>query len=71
MGRYYVRERNAEGRMLVDFEKMMKMAVVNKYFKEKEKQKLRMTYKSGGRYTCRLHLMQPEGDGRLEDSRGE
>lgn len=71
MGRYYVRERNAEGCTLVDFEKMMKMAVVNKYFKEKEKQKLRMTYKSGGRYTCRQHLMQPEGDGRLEDSRGE
>lgn len=71
MGRYYVKERNAEGCTLVDFEKMMKMAVVNTYFKDKEKHKLRMTYKSGGSYTCRLHLMQSEGDGRLEDSRGE
>ncbi|KAI5611134.1 hypothetical protein C0J50_4922, partial [Silurus asotus] len=36
MGRYGFKEKNVEGRIVVDFAKRMKMAVVNTYFKKKE-----------------------------------
>ncbi|XP_051775660.1 craniofacial development protein 2-like [Erpetoichthys calabaricus] len=49
MGRYGVKERNEEGQRIVDFAKRMDMAVVNTYFKMREKH--RVTYKSGGRCT--------------------
>ena len=49
MGRYGDKARHAEGRMVVDFKTRMEMAVLNNYFKEKEKH--RVTYKSGGRST--------------------
>ena len=49
MGRYGVKERNAEGQMIVDFAKRMDMAVVNTYFRKREEH--RVTYKSGGRCT--------------------
>ncbi|KAF7706431.1 hypothetical protein HF521_019685, partial [Silurus meridionalis] len=49
MGRYSFKERNVEGQMVVDFAKMMEMAVVNTYFKRNEDH--RVTYKSGGRCT--------------------
>ncbi|XP_065658458.1 uncharacterized protein LOC136082970 [Hydra vulgaris] len=49
MGRYGVKERNTEGQMVVYFAKRIKMAVVNTYFKKKEKH--RVTHKSDGRGT--------------------
>ncbi|KAG2468401.1 CFDP2 protein, partial [Polypterus senegalus] len=49
MGRYGVKERNEVGQRIVDFAKRMDMAVVNTYFKKREKH--RVTYKSGGRCT--------------------
>ncbi|KAI5624613.1 hypothetical protein C0J50_15839 [Silurus asotus] len=47
MGRYGFKESNVEKQMVVDFSKMMEMAVVNIYFKKKEDH--RATYNSGGR----------------------
>ena len=49
MGRYDDKPRNEEGHMVVDFATRMAMAVVNMYFKQREKH--RVTYKSGGRST--------------------
>ena len=66
MGRYGVKERNAEGQMIVDFAKRMDMTVVNTYFKKREKH--RVTYKSGGRCTqvnyilCRRGSLKEIGD---------
>lgn len=36
LARYCVKDRNAEGQMLVDFAKRMEVAVVNSYFKKRE-----------------------------------
>ena len=47
MGRHGFKERNLEGQTVVDFAKRMQMAVLNTYFRKKEKQ--RVTYKSGER----------------------
>ena len=47
MGRYGDKASNAEGQMVVDFATRMEMAVVNTFFKKREKH--RVTYKSGGR----------------------
>ncbi|KAK3548743.1 hypothetical protein QTP70_018475 [Hemibagrus guttatus] len=47
MGKFGVKERNLEGRMVVDFAKRMDMAVVNTYFQKREEH--RVTYKSVGR----------------------
>ena len=49
MGRYGAGTRNKKGSMVVDFGKRMDLAIVNTYFKKKDKH--RMTYKSGGRST--------------------
>ncbi|KAK3526968.1 hypothetical protein QTP86_005744 [Hemibagrus guttatus] len=49
MGKFGVKERNLEGKMVVDFAKRMDMAVVNTYFQKREEH--RVTYKSGGRRT--------------------
>ncbi|KAI5099282.1 hypothetical protein C0J45_11421 [Silurus meridionalis] len=49
MGRYGLKERNVEGKMVEDFAKRMEMEVVKTYFKKKEEH--RVTYKSGGRCT--------------------
>uniref|UniRef100_A0AAR2IVR4 Endonuclease/exonuclease/phosphatase domain-containing protein n=1 Tax=Pygocentrus nattereri TaxID=42514 RepID=A0AAR2IVR4_PYGNA len=49
LGMYGVKDRNAEGQMVVDFAKRMEMAVVNTYFQKREEH--RVTYKSGGRCT--------------------
>ncbi|KAL7867553.1 hypothetical protein SRHO_G00089370 [Serrasalmus rhombeus] len=49
LGMYGVKDRNAEGQMVVDFAKRMEMAVVNMYFQKREEH--RVTYKSGGRCT--------------------
>ncbi|KAL7841885.1 hypothetical protein SRHO_G00255760 [Serrasalmus rhombeus] len=46
LGMYGVKDRNAEGQMVVDFAKRMEMAVVNTYFQKREEH--RVTYKSGG-----------------------
>ena len=45
MGRYSAGTRNNEGSMVVNFAKRIDLAVVNIYFKKKEKHKV--TYKSG------------------------
>ena len=47
MGRYGAETRNKEGSMVVDFGKRMDLAIVNTYFKNKDKH--RVTYKSGGK----------------------
>ena len=47
MGRYGAGIRNKERSMVVDFKKRMDLAIVNTYFKKKDKH--RMTYKSGGK----------------------
>ena len=49
MGRYGAGTRNEEMRMAVDFAKKMKLALVNTYFKKKDKHSV--TYKSGGKST--------------------
>ena len=49
MGRYDAGMRNKEGSMVVDFGKRMDLAIVNTYFKKKDKH--RVTYKSGGKST--------------------
>ncbi|KAK3518346.1 hypothetical protein QTP86_018579, partial [Hemibagrus guttatus] len=49
MGKFGVKERNLEGQMVVDFAKMMDMAVVNTYFQKREEH--RVTSKSGDRRT--------------------
>ena len=45
MGKYGVGTRNKEGSMVVGFGKRMNLALVNTYFKKKDKH--RVTYKSG------------------------
>ncbi|KAK3514022.1 hypothetical protein QTP70_001284 [Hemibagrus guttatus] len=45
MGKSGVKERNLEGKMVVDFAKRMDMAVVKTYFQKREEH--RLTYKSG------------------------
>ena len=47
IGRYSAETRNKEGSMIVDFGKSMDLAIVNIYFKKKDKH--RVTYKSGGK----------------------
>ena len=49
MERYSAGTRNTKGSMVVDFAKRMDSAVVNTYFKKKDKH--RVTYKSGGKST--------------------
>ena len=49
MRRYGARTKNKEGSMVVDFGKRMDLAIVNTYFKKKDKH--RVTYKSGGKST--------------------
>ena len=49
MGRYGDGTRNRERSMIVDFAKRMDLAIVNTYFKKKDKH--RVTYKSGGKST--------------------
>ena len=49
MGRYGAGTRNKEGSMFVDCGKRMDLAIVNTYFKKKDKH--RVTYKSGGKST--------------------
>ena len=49
MGRYGAGTRNKERSMVVDFGKTMYLAIVNIYFKKKDKH--RVTYKSGGKST--------------------
>ena len=49
MGRYGAGTRNKEGSMVVDFAERMDLAIVNIYFKKKDKH--RVTYKSGGKST--------------------
>ena len=47
MGRYGAGTRNKEGSMIVEFAKRKNLAIVNTYFKKKDKH--RVTYKSGGK----------------------
>ena len=49
MRRYSAGTRNKEESMVVDFAKRMDLAIVNIYFKKKDKH--RVTYKSGGKST--------------------
>ena len=49
MGRHGAGTRNKEGSMVVDFGKRMDLAIVNTYFKKKDKHKV--TYKSGRKST--------------------
>ena len=49
MGRYGAGTSNEEGQMVVNFAKRIDLAVVNIYFKKKDKH--RVTYKSGGKST--------------------
>ena len=49
MGRYNAGKRNKEGSMVVDFVKRMDLAIVNTFFKKKDKH--RVTYKSDGKST--------------------
>ena len=49
MGRYGAGTRNKEGSMVVDFGKRMDLAIVNIYFKKKNKHKV--MYKNGGKST--------------------
>ncbi|KAI5629253.1 hypothetical protein C0J50_8152, partial [Silurus asotus] len=66
MSRYGFKERNVEGKMVIDFAKRMEMAVLNTYFKKKEDH--RVMYKSGGRCTqvdcvlCRRCKLKEIGD---------
>ena len=55
MGRHAAGTRNKEGSMVVDFAKRMNLAVVNTYFKKKDK--YRVTYKSGGKSTIIDYVM--------------
>ena len=47
MRRYGGGTKNKQGSMVVDFAKRMDLAIVNTYFKKKDKH--RVTYKSGGK----------------------
>ena len=49
MGRYRAGTKNKEESMVVDFGKMMDLAIVNTYFKKRDEE--RMMYKSGGKST--------------------
>ena len=60
MGRYGAGTRNKEGSMVVDFAKRMDLAVVNTYFKKKDKH--RVTYKSGGKSTQVDYVMRRRRD---------
>ena len=59
--------RKKEGSMVVDFGKRMDLAIVNTYFKKKDKH--RVTYKSGGKSTqatlCDVQKEEPEENVRL------
>ena len=55
MGRYGAGTRNKEGSMVVDFGKKMDLAIVNTYFKKKDKH--RVTCKSGGKSTQVNYVM--------------
>ena len=55
MGRYGAGRKNKEGLMVVDFGKRMDLAIVNTYFKKKDKH--RVTYKSGGKSTQVDYMM--------------
>ena len=55
MGRYGAGTKNKEGLMVVDFGKRMDLAIVNTYFKKKDKH--RVTYKSGGKSTQVEYVM--------------
>ena len=55
MGRYSARMRNKERSMVVDFGKRMDLAIVNTYFKKKDKH--RVTYISGGKNTQLDYVM--------------
>ncbi|KAI5626699.1 hypothetical protein C0J50_13659 [Silurus asotus] len=58
MGWYGLKERNMEGKMVVDFAKRREIAVVNTYFKKKEDHSV--MYKSGGRCTQDLDQQSDE-----------
>ena len=55
MGRYGAETRNKEGSMVVDFRKRMDLAIVNTYFKKKDKH--RVMYKSGRKSTQLDYVM--------------
>ena len=55
MGRYGAGTRNKELSMVVDFAKRMDLAIVNTYFKRKDKH--RVMYKSGGKSTQVDYMM--------------
>ena len=67
MRRYGAGTRNKEGSMVVDFGKMMDLAIVNTYFKKKDEH--RVTYKSGEKSIQVDYVMcrrkEPEGNVRL------
>ena len=60
MGRYGVKERNAEGQRVVDFAKRTNMTVVNTYFRKKEEH--RVTYKSGGKCSRVDYVLRRRGN---------
>ena len=55
MGRYGAGTRNKEGSMVMDFAKIMDLAIVNTYFKKKDEH--RVTYKSDGKSAQVDHVM--------------
>ena len=55
MRRYGDETRNKEGSIVVEYEKTMELAVVNTYFKKKDK--YRVTYKSGEKSTLVDYVM--------------
>ena len=55
MGKYSAGTRNKEGSVIVDFSKIMDLAIVNTYFKKKDEH--RVTYKSGGKNTQVDYMM--------------
>ena len=58
MGRYGAGTRNKEGSIVADFDKRMDLAIVDTYFKKKDKH--RVTYTSGGKSPSRLYDVQKE-----------
>ena len=55
MGRYGAGTRNKKGSMVVDFAKRMDLAIINTYFKKKDKH--RVTYESDGKNTQVYYVM--------------
>ena len=49
LGRFGIRDKNAEGQMVVEFAKRMEMAVVTTVFQKRQEHTV--TFKSGGRST--------------------